>query len=205
MMDARIEARTYGALLPTRKEILRYAGLGKEEDAQVEALLEEALTLSHKALCGRVCFSLLPLSHKDGELDLGFALTDSADLARALSYCDRILLFAATVGVEMDRLILRESRKSMTMGLLLGAIGTAAVEALCDRFCNDVGEALAQKGELLSPRFSPGYGDLPLALQREIFSYLGCPRRIGLTLGESLLMTPAKSVTAIAGIKRAAN
>ena len=49
MMDARIEARTYGALLPTRKEILRYAGLGKAEDAQVEALLEEALTLSHKA------------------------------------------------------------------------------------------------------------------------------------------------------------
>ena len=105
----------------------------------------------------------------------------------------------------MDRLILRESRKSMTMGLLLGAIGTAAVEALCDRFCKDVGDELAQKGELLSPRFSPGYGDLPLSLQKEIFSYLGCSRSIGLTLNESLLMTPAKSVTAIAGIKRAAN
>ena len=140
MMDARIEARTYGALLPTRQEILRYAGLGKEEDAQVEALLDKALSLSRGALCGRVCFSLLPLSHKDGELDLGFALTDSADLARALADSERILLFAATVGVEMDRLILRESRKSMTMGLLLGAIGTAAVEALCDRFCKELTE-----------------------------------------------------------------
>ena len=207
MMDARVEVRTYGEIFPTRAEILRYAGLGrgKEADAQTQALLDKALSLSRGALCGRVCFSYLPLSRKEGGLDLGFALTDSTDLARALDGCDRILLLAATVGVELDRLILRESRKSMAMGLLLGAIGTAAVETLCDRFCQETGEALAKTGLCLSPRFSPGYGDLPLALQREIFAYLDCPRRIGLTLGESLLMTPAKSVTAIAGIRASTN
>lgn len=50
------------------------------------------------------------------------------------------------------------------------------------------------------PRFSPGYGDLPLALQRDIFHALDCARKIGLTLNDSLMMSPAKSVTAIIGI-----
>ena len=49
------------------------------------------------------------------------------------------------------------------------------------------------------PRFSPGYGDLSLEVQKEIFSLLDCPRKIGVSLGDSLLMTPSKSVTAIIG------
>ena len=52
----------------------------------------------------------------------------------------------------------------------------------------------------LRPRFSPGYGDLPLELQKDVFRVLDCPRKIGLSLNESLLMSPSKSVTAIIGI-----
>ena len=58
------------------------------------------------------------------------------------------------------------------------------------------------RGLPLSARFSAGYGDVPLELQRDIFALLDCPRRIGLTLNESLLMSPSKSVTAIVGISR---
>lgn len=50
------------------------------------------------------------------------------------------------------------------------------------------------------PRFSPGYGDLPLSAQREIFAVLDCGKRIGLMLNDSLLMSPSKSVTAFVGI-----
>ena len=56
------------------------------------------------------------------------------------------------------------------------------------------------EGKFLKPRFSPGYGDLPLEMQRDIFRVLDCSRKIGLTLNESLLMSPSKSVTAIVGI-----
>ena len=61
-------------------------------------------------------------------------------------------------------------------------------------------DALKEKGVLLKPRFSAGYGDLPLAVQKAIFSALELSQRIGLTLNESLLMTPSKSVTAIFGL-----
>ena len=42
--------------------------------------------------------------------------------------------------------------------------------------------------------------DFSTFLQREIFAALDCPKHIGVSLNESLLMTPRKSVTAIVGI-----
>ena len=55
-------------------------------------------------------------------------------------------------------------------------------------------------GRGVTERFSPGHGDLPLALQTDIFRALDCPRKIGLTLNGSLLMSPSKSVTALFGV-----
>ena len=49
-------------------------------------------------------------------------------------------------------------------------------------------------------RFSPGYGDLPLDVQRPLFAALDVPRKIGVSLTDSLLMAPSKSVSAIIGI-----
>ena len=37
-------------------------------------------------------------------------------------------------------------------------------------------------------------------MQKDIFAALDCPRKISLSLNESLLMSPSKSVTAIIGI-----
>jgi 5-methyltetrahydrofolate--homocysteine methyltransferase len=71
------------------------------------------------------------------------------------------------------------------------------VRELCDEFCKDI------KAELnvnLKPRFSPGYGDLDLSCQKDIFKLLDCSKKIGLTLNDSLLMSPTKSVTAFVGI-----
>jgi cobalamin-dependent methionine synthase I len=50
-------------------------------------------------------------------------------------------------------------------------------------------------------RFSPGYGDMPLDLQGVILELLEAGKRLGIALGESKLMSPSKSVTALIGIK----
>lgn len=207
MMDGRIETRTYAELSPRREEILRYAGIGAEPSApELEALLDGVLADCRTLLSqGRACFAYLPLRREEEGLDLTFAKTPSRDLSRALAGCEGILLFAATAGIGFDRLLLREGKRSPARALLLQAVGTACAEELCDRLCRELDRELREKGYSLCPRFSPGYGDLPLSLQREVFSYLGCPARIGLTLNESLLMSPSKSVTAIAGIRRTAN
>ena len=133
---------------------------------------------------------------------MGFARTDSASLRRHLAGCDRAVLFAATVGLEMDRLIARFSAVSPARALMLQAVGTERIEALCDLFCVDISRRLARDGLHSRPRFSPGYGDLPIEMQRDIFRVLDCPANIGLTLNESLLMSPSKSVTAIIGVRK---
>jgi cobalamin-dependent methionine synthase I len=84
---------------------------------------------------------------------------------------------------------------------MMQALGSERVESLCDAFEGYLKERLGE-GIALRPRFSPGYGDLSLEFQREVFTLLDCPRSLGISLSESLLMTPEKSVTALIGIKK---
>ena len=53
----------------------------------------------------------------------------------------------------------------------------------------------------IKPRFSPGYGDVPLEIQKDIVMLLDCAKRIGVSLNDSLLMSPSKSVTAFIGLQ----
>lgn len=185
-----------GELPPVNeREALRYAG-AKEPSDEMTALLHECVALGEKLLAPRVCYAFYPVKRVEGGLDLGFAQTQSNALRRNLSGCDQIVLFAATIGLEMDRLTARHAQLSPARGVMLQAIGAERVESLCDAFENQ----LIRQGYELRPRFSPGYGDLPLALQRDVFAALDCPGRIGVSLNESLLMSPSKSVTAIIGL-----
>lgn len=181
-----------------RKEILRYAG-AKAETPEVASLLEDTLAEVMPVLAGKVCWQEFPLIRESNTLDLGFAKTESASLQRNLRGCDRIILFAATVGLGLDRLIARYGRTSPARALMLQAIGAERIEGLCDIFCDHIRREKEASGLYPVPRFSPGYGDFPLSLQTHIFQVLDCPRKIGLTLNESLLMSPSKSVTAIIG------
>lgn len=173
-----------------KKEISRYAG-----NLQDEVLLAECISEVSDKLVYNVCYQKFPFEKQCETLSLGFAQVNSADLAKNLDGCDGILLFAATVGVELDRLIMKYCKISPVKALIFQAIGAERIEKLCDQFCKDMA-----KEENIKPRFSPGYGDLPLDLQKEIFAALDCGKNIGLTLNDSMLMSPTKSVTAIVGI-----
>lgn len=182
---------------PDMREIRRYCTCPFGFDAQLAECISELETITY-----RVSYLELPIIQAPVGIDLGFAMTDSKDLQKALADCDRILLFAATIGLLPDRLIAKYNRLAPSKALLIQGIGAERVEALCDTFCEERKSFYAAEGAVLKPRFSPGYGDLPLALQRPIFAALDCTRQLGITLNDSLLMTPSKSVTAIAGIKR---
>lgn len=184
-----------------KKEILRYAGAG-ECTPEVRALLDECMQLAAGIDKGQVAYARFPIVRRDKTLDLAFAKTRSEKLGLNLRGCDEIILMAATIGLTMDRLIARAAAVSQARAMMLQAIGAERIESLCDAFCGDLAEALKAEGLCLRPRFSPGYGDLPLALQRDIFAALDCSRQIGLTLNDSLLMSPSKSVTAIIGLSK---
>ncbi len=198
-MTNNIYTKKYAAPEINKKEILRYA-LVRSGTPELDELLQSCLLEVESKLTYNVCFREFPITAHDGYLDLGFAKTPSADLAKNLAGCGSIVLFACTVGIEIDRLIARYGSLSPSRSFMLQAIGAERIESLCDVFNRDLTSAKASDGLFTRPRFSPGYGDLPLEIQRDIFNVLDCPRKIGLTLNSSMLMSPTKSVTAIVGI-----
>lgn len=178
-----------------RTEILRYMRC-PETNNETEALIDKALSISLDKFTYKICFCTFPIKIEPQGIDLGFATVQSQYLAKTLSNCEEILLFAATVGLEIDRLIYKYGRISPSLAVCLQAIGSERIEALCNTFCAD----LRKNGLNIRPRFSAGYGDLPLSLQKDIFAALACDKHIGLTLNDSQLMSPTKSVTAIIGV-----
>lgn len=194
-METVISTVTYPVPPVDRKEILRYLSAAKETE-ELELLINESLKESESALSFKVCYGEFPVRRDGDSLDFGFCKITSADLSKNLNDCRRAVVFAATVGIKLDMLINKYSRISPAKALVLQAIGNERIETLCDVFNAEI----ARKHGTTRPRFSPGYGDLPLKIQCDIFKTLDCGRNLGLTLNESLLMSPQKSVTAIIGI-----
>jgi len=191
--------KEYQAPPINRREILRYLGV-KEETAETAVLVDSCIKEAQDRLSYRVCWGEF-LVEKDGEtLDLCFCRTCSKNLCKNLSGCQSIVLFAATVGLELDRLIAKYNRLQPSRAVVLQALGSERIEALCDAFNADITKEKAAEGKGTRPRFSPGYGDLTLEVQKDIFAALNCSKNIGISLNQSLLMTPSKSVTAIIGI-----
>ena len=182
-----------------KSEILRYSG-AKKYDSSLEGIVDECINECSGKFKARVCYAEFPIKIENNAIDLSFAKVTSTALAKNLSGCERVVVFAATVGIEIDRIIKKYSRLDLSKAVFMQAIGAERIEALCDAFCNKLKDEQSKKGMFLRPRFSAGYGDLSIELQRDIICALDCSRRIGITLNESLLMSPSKSVTAIVGI-----
>jgi hypothetical protein len=199
-MLSEIKVRSYGGAERDKREIRRYAG-ASADFSDLDPLIDECISEIKGRELGKVCYCEFAISRKDGRLDLGFAVTSSSDLAKNLDLCESIVLFGASIGIEIDRLISKYSRVSPVKALIFQAIGTEQIERLCDEFSRDIAKEKAPKGKTCRPRFSPGYGDLPIEMQKDIFKALDCQRKIGLTLNASMLMSPTKSVSAIIGVK----
>lgn len=195
-MSITVLTKAYKNLPFNKKEILRYADC-KDLSPEIEMLLDECIEEATKTLSYKACYCILPINISGNTIDFGDFKVNSEKLTINLKKCEKAVLFGATLGTDIDRLIMKYGKLSPTKALFFQAIGATMIEALCDEFCKDI------KAELnvnLKPRFSPGYGDLDLSCQKNIFKLLNCSKNIGLTLNDSLLMSPTKSVTAFVGI-----
>ncbi|MCR5467397.1 MAG: Vitamin B12 dependent methionine synthase activation subunit [Lachnospiraceae bacterium] len=189
-------------------EIRRYAGMrtnvspsDKDDVEMLNNLMEECVKEALPKLTYKVTYRKSKLEWKNGYPILPVTNTKSEALKANLNGCLEVCLFAATIGIEIDRLIMKYSHISKSKALFFQALGAERVEALCDAFENDLKEDLWEEGKVLHPRFSPGYGDFDISAQKGFIQYLDCNRRLGITLNDSLLMSPSKSVTALIGVE----
>ena len=111
-----------------------------------------------------------------------------------------VVFLCGTIGAEFDAWQRRLSVTSAADALLSQQIGLAAVEKVMDGLEAKARAEVEAEGRKLLPRKSPGYGDLPLELSRRILDELDAPRKIGVSVTDSHLLVPSKSVTAICEI-----
>ena len=193
-------------LQPYRKEIIRYLGYrGVTPDEEVLREIEACVLELNRAVTPRFVYERFALSlekEDNGEESLCFAglRVHSRDLAVNLQGCREVCLMAVTLGPGPDLLVRRASVGRMSRAVILQATAAAMTETWCDRINRRIRLEAEQEGLYTRPRFSPGYGDLPLDLQREISAILNMPKEIGVSLTDTMLMTPSKSVTALIGI-----
>lgn len=173
--------------------IARYMRMGRqvpegELAARVEVLRERAVSVLNPARIWRRVEMPIPV--------------ESASLARHMEGCHAAYLVCGTIGAGIDALQRRVAVTSGADALIVQAIGAAAVEVWMDAVESEIQKEL-KPGEERIARFSPGYGDFSLDYQRTLLAILDTPRKIGVSLTDTLLMVPSKSVSAIIGVRMA--
>jgi cobalamin-dependent methionine synthase I len=101
---------------------------------------------------------------------------------------------AVTLGAGVDMLLRRKSVTSPSEHFVCDAVASALAETAAD-----MAEAFFLGSCGHRPRYSPGYGDLPLDIQRDVLSLCDAKRLLGINLNDTNLMIPTKSITAIIG------
>ena len=122
------------------------------------------------------------------------------DISDLLKDCSRCILLAVTIGGAVDRTLRKAQISDMADAVILDFCASSAVEDLCSQINDDLEKMFESKGFFLTDRFSPGYGDLPIELQREICRVLQTDKRLGLSANSSNMLIPSKSITAVIGI-----
>lgn len=122
------------------------------------------------------------------------------DVAKHLEGCTAALLLAVTLGPGVDAQIRRAGVGNIAAGVASDALGSALAEQAAEAAEAELRQWAARQGKYLTGRYSPGYGDWPLAVQPLLAAALDTARRAGLCVTENNLMTPRKSITAILGV-----
>jgi len=185
------------------KETLYYMGM-KLENADDELLKliadcekEVRENVEPLSVVSRVSFK----ANQDGEITAEGLSFTSKDLAKNHTDCSETFMFAATLGPKIDMLVKRYQKINLSRAVVFNAVAITAIEAFCDSLNNQIKEDMKKEGKNCMPRFSPGYGDLPITIQKDFLKALNAEKIVNITLSEGNLMIPEKSVTAFIGVR----
>lgn len=189
-----------------KREILRYMCVRQSEcDDKTEAIVDEMTLKVLDSVSPKFIYKEYSLECDKDNILIGGnngMNIHSTNLSLNLKGCDRVLLFAATLGTQADTLVRRYEAASMVRAAAAQAICTEVIEAYCNEVIDNIRLSLLEKGYYLRPRFSAGYGDFALSHQTDFFRMLDITKLLGVNLNNELLMIPTKSITAVIGVTR---
>lgn len=139
---------------------------------------------------------------KDGVKVLGTTLVLKGNsIKNHLSGCSEIMIFAVTLGRDVDEAIARSKYHDLEYSCLLDSSAELLLDRAVEQINSELKASLKKENKITTTPFSPGYGDLPLDSQSDVLEILSAKKHLGILLSESLLMSPLKTITSIIGIK----
>lgn len=186
-----------------KDEVLRYLGyrsqkIDEELDKLINLTIEESKTL---VIPSFVVSKFKVETVEDGVKLLGTSiLLTGNDIMEHLKDSKECFLMGVTIGGDIEKKINLYSKTNLTKSLILDSCATTAVEELCDKVEENIKQEAIRNGENITFRYSPGYGDLPLDVQKDLINTLNAEKIIGVTVSSHSLLMPRKSVTAIIGL-----
>ena len=174
-----------------RNEAVRYlGGAGIRLNYRMDVLMDE---------CEKAVLEKASPKYLYVEKDLPCPqIMGGKDIESHLNGCEKAIVMCATVGSEVDKLIRISQISDMARAVVMDSLASVAVEQVCNAFDKIIAEKYSDYN--MTFRFSPGYGDYPIELQKIILQMLDAPKKIGLCTNDNFLLTPTKSVTAVLGL-----
>ena len=185
------------------REIFRYLGYGKNKGDEATLKLIDVCQKELESQCApKYIYKIYDLKTENEELFFAGMRVKSQSLFKNLKGCKKVALMAVTLGSAADFLIKKNSLVSMPKAVVMQAVCAWFAERVCDEAEGKIKE---ETKLFLRPRFSPGYGDFKIDYQKDFIKVLDAPKKIGLTLTDSLMLVPSKSVTALMGLDEKEN
>jgi hypothetical protein len=187
-----------------KQDVLSRIGYGAANavSTRIISLVDDYIDNYHDFIAPSFSYVYRDIEAVDGYLiDIGDSIIiESRVLARLLQRCEQVAVFALTIGGYLEELVTYLADKGMVLqATVLDAIGSGAAEKLADEIEEEIRHKAAKAGLVISRRFSPGYCDWDIVQQGRLFCLLDSDST-GITLTDSMLMMPRKSISGVIGI-----
>lgn len=174
--------------------VLQYLNCFDEGDERTNQLIDECLLEVKQIAYFKVTYQIFDFIHHPLTLkDINIKL-ESSDLEFYFEDCQKCLVIACTLGVDIDRRIKYYEHIDMAKAVVFDAVSSRYLEECCDEY----EKTLNLKKHTF--RFAPGYGNIPIELNKELGRILKIDKTIGVSINEGGLFIPMKSMLAMIGI-----
>lgn len=196
---------TFADVAPSIAEIREFIQSDKlENNHPVNLFIDEILPhLEYNAGIrgGYIIKQVQSISPKEGTITIdGISLEVGKQVCSYIRGSEYLSLFLCTSGTLFEKLSEELNHKGDFMeAFIVDAIGSLTVEKAMDEIQKSLQQTLEQDKMKISNRYSPGYCNWHLSSQQLLFSLIG-NNATGISLTESCLMLPIKSVSGIIGI-----
>lgn len=181
--------------LKIKENALKYLGYqGQIIDNSLSDMIDECLEEIDEMSSFKAVYKTFPLSFQPLFIQEADIYIDYPDLNDLLCHCHEVIVIACTLGIQVDQRSKYYSHIDMTKMTIFDAIASSYLEAKCDEYEDNhiIGKRTF--------RFCPGYGNVPIELNRELARVIDTHRKIGLTVQNSNILLPQKSMIGLIGL-----